>query len=221
MKNHTTTERGYFAIRPVKRAWVNAVCIIVFTLAAVHPVLAEQVATKPEQIINIRNAGAFLCTDVLPAVSEPGREIEKTAFLQWASAYATAAARSNGLIDVFPIGDTAELVRMTTLVCSENMAENFEAALRTAIGRLRAYWIKASAEVLVLNDPNGRTVQFYAESVPQLQRDLQSIGLGLVVDGKYDNQTGNAIRAMNEARGATQWLTPDGQILYILTLPEK
>lgn len=188
-------------------------------LAAVHPLLAQQTATKPEQVINIRNAGAFLCSDVLPALSEPGREIEKTAFLQWASAYATAAARSNGLIDVFPIGDTAELVRMTTLVCSENLAENFETALRTAIGRLRAYWIKTSADVLVLNDPNGRTVQFYAEAVPQLQRDLQRIGLGLVIDGTYGNQTGKAIGEINEAHGAKKWLTPDGRILYLLTLP--
>lgn len=206
---------GALIIRFIKATWVAA---IAFT--SVVPALAQQTAPISEPIVNIRNAGAFICEDVLPALSAPGREIEKTAFLQWAAAYATAAARSNGLIDVFPLGDTADLVRMTTLVCRENTAASYEAALRTSIGRLRGYWIRESPEILILTDPNGRTTRFYAEAVLQLQRDLQRFGSSLSVDGNYGNQTGNAIRILNEARGATQWLTPDGEILYILTRPE-
>jgi hypothetical protein len=171
--------------------------------------------------INVRNAGAFTCEEVLPALSSPGREIEKTAFLQWTAAYATAASRSNSLIDVFPLGNTYELVVMTSLICRENLTSTYETALRAAIGRLRNYWIRQSPEVMTLNDPGGRTVLFYAEAVQQLQQDLQGVGARLIVDGAYGNQTGNAIRELNEARGLAPWLTPDGALLYMLTRPSS
>jgi hypothetical protein len=176
-------------------------------------------AQNEDPIVNVRNAGAFTCEEVLPALSAPGRQIEKTAFLQWTAAYATAASRSNSLIDVFPLGDTSELVLMTSLVCQENMSISYETALRTTIGRLRSYWIGQSPNVVTLNDPGGRTVLFYAEAVAQLQRDLQSAGANIAVDGAYGNQTGNAVRELNEGRGLPPWLTPDGTLLYILTRP--
>lgn len=177
------------------------------------------VAQNNEQTVNVRNAGSFKCEEVLPALSSPGRQIEKTAFLQWTAAYATAASRSNSLIDVFPLGDTNELVVMTSLVCREALTVTYETALRTTIGRLQNYWVQQSAEVITLNDPGGRTVLFYAEAVAQLQRDLESIGANISADGVYGNQTGNAVRAVNEANGLGPWLTPDGTLLYMLTRP--
>ena len=176
-------------------------------------------AQRNEQTVNVRNAGAFTCEEVIPALSSRGREIEKTAFLQWTAAYATAASRFNGLIDVFPLASTNELVLMTSLVCRENLTVSYETALRATIGRLRDYWIRQSPEFITLNDPGGRTVLFYTEAVMQVQRDLQSIGSGITVDGVYGNQTGNAIRELNEARGLPLWLTPDGTLFYILTRP--
>lgn len=170
--------------------------------------------------VNIRNAGAFACEEVLPALAAPGRELEKTAFLQWSAAYATAAARSNGLVDVFPLADTAELLRMTRLVCRESPSVRFETALRTAIGRLRPYWVRRQTGVLTLNDPAGRSVRMYGEAVAQLQRDLARFGARIAVDGAYGDRTGNAVRALNEARGAPPWMTPDGELLYLLTRPQ-
>ena len=191
---------------------VLSICLIMasFNLA---------MAQNNEQIVNVRNAGAFVCEEVLPALSSPGREIEKTAFLQWTAAYATAASRSNSLIDVFPIANTSELVLMTSLVCSENLTATYETALRATIGRLRDYWIRQSPEIITINDPGGRSVLFYADAVQQLQQDLQGVGARVEVDGVYGNQTGNAIRQLNEARGSAPWLTPDGGLLYMLTRP--
>jgi len=176
-------------------------------------------AQDQQQIVNVRNAGAFTCEEVLPVLSSPGAQTEKTAFLQWTAAYATAASRSNSLIDVFPLGDTSELVLMTSLVCQEAPTVSFEAALRTTIGRLRNYWIRQSAHVVTLNDPGGRTVRIYEEAVTKLQRNLQNIGANISIDGAYGNQTGNAVRELNEARGLPPWLTPDGTLLYVLTRP--
>lgn len=184
-------------------------------IAPFKPVIAQ----NNEQIVNVRNAGAFTCEEVTPALSSPGREIEKTAFLQWTAAYATAASRSNSLIDTFPLANTNELVLMTSLVCRENLTVSYETALRTTIGRLQNYWIRQSPEIITLNDPGGRSVLFYEEAVIQLQRDLQDIGANISVDGAYGNQTGNAVRELNEARGLPPWLTPDGTLLYILTRP--
>ena len=191
-----------------------AVCLMI---TSVNPSIAQ----SNEQIVNVRNAGAFTCEETLPALSSPGREIEKTAFLQWTAAYVTAASRSNSLIDAFPLANTNELVLMTSLVCRENLTITYETALRTAIGRLRNYWVRQSPEAITLNDPGGRTVLFYAEAVAQLQRDLQSLGANISVDGVYGNQTGNAVRALNEARGSAPWLTPDGALLYTLTRPRS
>ena len=191
-------------------AWMT-ILILAFAQSA-----QSQQQPKPT---NIRNAGSFSCSDFLPVVNSPGRELEKTAFLQWAAGYSAAAAKSNSLIDLFPIGDTWELIAMTAFVCQENQEVNFEAALRTALGRLRPYWIREDPAILTLNDPSGRVVQFYAEATAQLQRDLRHFGTGVTVDGVYGNQTGNAILRLNQNRGSTPYLTPDGEFLYQLTLP--
>lgn len=173
-----------------------------------------------QQIVNVRNAGAFSCEEVLSSLQASGREIEKTAFLQWTAAYATAASRSNGLIDVFPIGDTWELLSMTALVCRENPQLNYESALRTAIFRLQPYWVRTSSDFVTLTDPLGRTVQYYVEGVRPLQEALIRLGGQIQADGAYGNQTGNTIRRLNEARGSTAWMTPDGELLYQLTIPQ-
>lgn len=171
------------------------------------------------QPVNVRNAGAFTCQEFQPVVRHEQRQLEKTAFLQWTAAYATAAARSNSLIDVFPIGDTWELLAMVSFICDEDNSVKFETALLEAIGRLRPFWVRNSPAVTTLNDPNGRSVQFYTEASTPLQTALNRVGAGIQVDGAFGNQTGNAIRALNQQRGAQPWLTPDGELLYLLTRP--
>lgn len=192
----------------------GALCLFLLAVP-IYPAAAQ----SEGQTVNVRNAGSFECEEVLSALSSPGRQIEKTAFLQWTAAYATAASRSNSLIDIFPLGDTNELVVMTSFVCQEVLTVTYETALRTTIGRLRNYWIRQSADAITLNDPSGRTVLMYMEAVAQLQRDLQRIGASITVDATYGNETGNAVREVNEANGLPPWLTPDGTLLYILTRP--
>jgi peptidoglycan hydrolase-like protein with peptidoglycan-binding domain len=84
---------------------------------------------------------------------------------------------------------------------------------------LREYWIRVSPEVITLNDPGGRSVMLYQEAVIQFQRDLQRFGARITLDGDYGNQTGSAVRALNDARNSAPWLTPDGEFLYSLTRP--
>jgi hypothetical protein len=177
------------------------------------------IAQEAPPPVNVRNAGAFQCGEFLPVIREQGRQVEKTAFLNWTAAYSTAVARSNRLIDVFPIGDTWELLIMVSLVCTENDEVTFEAALRTTMLRLQPFWIRSSPEVLTLTDPGGRTVLYYAEATEPLQTSLNRYGNEINVDGAYGNQTGNTIRILNESRGTQSWMTPDGELLYELTRP--
>lgn len=190
---------------------------IILFITIIFPLVAS--AQNAERPLNVRNAGSFECREFLPVIQQQGRQVEKTAFLNWAAAYATAAARSNGLIDVFPIGDSWEFLVMVSLICTENEAVNFETATRTALRRLQPYWSRSSAEVVTLNDPQGRTVQLYTEAVRPLQEALNRYGANISADGVYGNQTGNAIRRVNEARGGRVWMTPDGELLYQLTRP--
>ncbi|TQM89906.1 peptidoglycan-binding domain-containing protein [Roseinatronobacter monicus] len=190
---------------------LTAATFVLFTVQAI--------GQTPGQPVNIRNAGAFTCQEFQPVVRHEQRQLEKTAFLQWTAAYATAAARSNSLIDVFPIGDTWELLAMVNFICDENNTVKFETALLEAIGRLRPFWVRNSPAVTTLEDPNGRSVQFYSEASTALQTALNRFGAGLQVDGAFGNQTANAIRAINQRRGAQPWLTPDGELLYLLTRP--
>lgn len=190
----------------------------IFTLAIILlPSIA--VSQSAEQRVNVRNAGAFDCGQFLPVIRQQGREVEKTAFLNWAAAYTTAAARSNSLIDIFPIGDSWELLIMVSLVCTENEEATFETAVRTAMRRLQPYWVRTSPRYLTLNDPQGRTIRFYTDSVLPLQEALNRYGADIAADGVYGQQTGNAIRRVNETRGARAWMTPDGELLYQLTRP--
>lgn len=211
----TSALRRSAALRPLRKRGA----VFASGLALASAFAAAAAAQQQDLVVNVRNAGAFACGKVLPALSDPGRELEKTAFLQWTGAYATAAARSNSLVDVFPLADTAELVAMTALVCREDPSIAYEAALRTTIGRLRNYWIRGAAEAVSLKDPAGRTVVMYKAAVAPLQRDLARTGATLSVDGAYGNQTGNAVAAINAARNGTAWLTPDGTLLYLLTRP--
>lgn len=174
-----------------------------------------------DKLVNIRNAGSFKCAQLLPVISQPGRQVEKTAFLNWIAAYATAASRSNSLIDVFPLGDTWEFLIMVSLVCSENEEANFETAVRVSLRRLQAFWIKGSPNFLELNDPQGRTIQLYSEAVRPLQSALNRYGANIDVDGTYGNKTGNAILQLNKARNAKNWMTPDGELLYQITRPSN
>lgn len=172
-----------------------------------------------DKVVNVRNAGSFTCGQFLPVIREEGRQVEKTAFLNWTAGYTTAAARSNSMIDLFPIGDTWELLIMTSLVCTENEEASFESSVRTVLRRLESYWVRRSAELIELNDPQGRTVQYYTEATRPLQEALNRYGANIAEDGVYGNQTGNAIRRLNEARGSRAWMTPSGELLYQLTNP--
>ncbi len=190
--------------------------VFIFAIILLPSIAVSQNAEQP---VNVRNAGAFKCQEYLPVIRQQGRTVEKTAFLNWAAAYATAAARSNSLIDLFPIGDSWELLVMVSLVCTENEEATFETAVRTATRRLQPYWVRTSPSYMTLNDPQGRTVLLYTESVLPLQEALNRYGADIAADGVYGNQTGNAIRRVNEARGARAWMTPDGELLYRLTRP--
>ncbi|WP_127044790.1 peptidoglycan-binding protein [Pseudorhodobacter sp. E13] len=189
----------------------------ILVTAAIPSAVFAQDNPKPT---NVRNAGSFLCSDYLPVVSQQGRQVEKTAFLNWAAAYSTAASRSNGVIDMFPLGDTWELLRTVSFICSEDEAQTFEKALQTALNRMRPFWVRSDTRVTSLADPQGRTILFYAEAVRPLQEILNQYGAGLTPDGAFGNQTGNAILRLNQARGAQAWMTPDGELLYQLTRPQ-
>ena len=193
--------------------------ITAILIAAAIPTSAtSQENTKPT---NVRNAGSFLCSDYLPVVREQGRQVEKTAFLNWAAAYSTAVSRSNGVIDMFPMGDTWELLRIVSFICSEDEAQSFEKALQTALNRMRPFWVRSDIQVTNLNDPKGRTILFYVEAVRPLQEILNKYGADLTPDGSFGNQTGNAIMRLNQARGSQPWMTPDGELLYQLTRPQQ
>lgn len=186
-------------------------------IAVALPTLAvSQDTTKPT---NVRNAGSFLCSDFLPVVRQQGRQVEKTAFLNWAAAYSTAASRSNGVIDMYPLGDTWELLRTVSLICSEDEAQNFEKAVQTTLNRMRPFWVRSDSRTMSLVDPQGRTILLYAEAVRPLQEILNEYGAGLTPDGAFGNQTGSAILRLNQARGAQAWMTPDGELLYQITRP--
>lgn len=181
---------------------------------------APTTAQEEQTIINIRNAGGFQCSQFLGVMRQDNNPIEKTAFLQWTAAYTTAFSRSNALIDAFPIVDTAELLIMTGLACLENENVVFEVALRTVLSRLEPFWIRRSPEIINLTDPLGRNVEFFSEATEAFQEALNRFGAAITVDGAFGNQTGNAVRRLNEARGSTPWLTPDGELLYQLTRPQ-
>lgn len=188
-------------------------------IAAVIPsVGVTQENPKPT---NVRNAGSFLCSDYLPVIRQQGRQVEKTAFLNWAAAYSTAASRSNGVIDMYPLGDTWELLRTVSFICSEDEAQTFEKALQAALNRMRPFWVRSDTRVISLTDPQGRTALFYAEAVRPLQEILNQYGAGLTPDGAFGNKTGNAIMRLNQTRGAQAWMTPDGELLYQLTRPQQ
>jgi hypothetical protein len=191
-----------------------------FAVAASCSILAMPAPAQQSQtIINIRNAGGISCSEFLASMRQGNNPIEQTAFLQWAAAYTTSFARDRSLIDAFPIIDTAELVVLTGLVCLESENAKFEVALRTALLRMEPFWIRRSPEILNLNDPSGRRVEFFAEATRAFQEALNRFGASIPADGNYGNQTGNAVRRLNEARGSAPWLTPDGELLYQLTRP--
>jgi len=192
-------------------------CVALFSfLFSPTPAVAQQSQT----IINIRNAGGFTCGQFLGVMRQGNNPIEKTAFLQWAAAYTTAFSRDRQLIDAFPIIDTTELLVMIGLFCLEDETSTFEVALRNVLARLEPFWIRRSPEIINLEDPAGRRVEFFAEAISAFQESLNQFGAEVTVDGAYGNMTGNAVRRLNEARGTTPWLTPDGELLYQLTRPQ-
>ena len=178
---------------------------------------ATFVQSQESDLTNIRNAGAFTCSQVVPILSNPGNEIEKTAFLQWTAGFSTAASRANRLTDVFPITDTWTMLQMVVRVCKENDAVNFETALRLTISRLSDFWIRDEVDLVTLNDPSGASLTMYNAAIQPLQQRLQSLGVAIDVDGVYGNQTGRAISRINSELGLGSLLIPDGNFWYFLT----
>lgn len=203
-----------------RRSRAVLLSVTFFVAFCIMPSLTPAVAQQGQTIINVRNAGGFNCSQFLGVMRQQNNPLEKTAFLQWAAAYTTAFSRQHSLIDAFPVIDTAELLITTGLVCLENEAVTFEAALRNTLSRLEPFWIRNSPEIINLTDPAGRSVEFFAEATRAFQLALNRLGAEITVDGVYGNQTGNAVRRLNEARGTTPWLTPDGELLYQLTRPQ-
>ena len=179
--------------------------------------IAQEIPTPT----NVRNAGAFLCSEFLPVVQQQGRQVEKTAFLNWAAAYSTAASRSNGVIDMFPLGDSWELLRVVLFICLEDESQSFEQALRVTLNRMRPFWIRSDIQTVDLKDPKGRNILIYSEAILPLQKILNEYGAELTPDGAFGNRTGNAILRLNQARGASAWMTPDGELLYQITRPKQ
>lgn len=190
--------------------------ILVLLILSVLPVSS---AAQVNDFTNIRNAGAFKCADVLPLLSNDGNETEKTAFLQWTAGFSTAASRANSLTDVFPITDTWAMIQMVILICKENEEQNFENALRQTIGRLKAFWITDQTELLTIKDPSGANVTIYQSAVFPLQTKLQQLGYSIDIDGKFGNQTGNAILDINNKTGVGPLMIPNAQFWYVLTKP--
>jgi hypothetical protein len=154
----------------MKKIMLKSALLVLTLLVQPSSALLAQETPRPN---NVRNAGAFLCSDFLPVVRQPGRQVENT----------TAASRSNGMIDMFPIGDTWELLRTISLVCTEDETQIFEKALQVTLNRMRPFWVRQNSGVTSLSDPSGRTVQFYTEAVRALQEALNRFGANISVDG--------------------------------------
>lgn len=181
--------------------------------------LPLQSYAQTNDLTNIRNAGAFSCSDTVPLLSNVGNEIEKTAFLQWTAGFSTAAARANSLTDVFPITDTWTMMQMVILVCQEDPSANYEGALRQTISRLKNYWILDQPEIITISDPSGSSVTMFKAAVLPLQRSLQEIGYTIDLDGQFGNQTGRAILDVNTKTGVGNLMIPNGRFWYVLTKP--
>lgn len=190
--------------------------LIPLILSCMFPI---QVLSQTNDLTNVRNAGAFTCSNVIPLLSTMGNENEKTAFLQWTAGFSTAASRANSLTDVFPITDTWNMMQMVILVCRENEDATYEDALRESIKRLKEYWVIDQTELIDLNDPTGERLNMYRSAILPLQKNLQALGYTISIDGVFGNQTGNAIRDINSRTGIGTLMIPDGQFWYVLTRP--
>jgi hypothetical protein len=171
---------------------------------------ATQASSQTNDLTNIRNAGAFKCSQIIPLLESAGRELEKTAFLQWTAGFSTAASKSNSLM---------EMVKMTALVCKENLEQTYESALRSTIGRLRPFWISDDPRVLSITTPSGGKVEMFAAATQPLQTILSANGITISVDGVYGNQTGNALLQYGASKGVTPRQELNGEYLYLLTRP--
>ena len=175
-------------------------------------------ARAQDSPLHVRNAGAVPCERIAAITGAPGNEVDKTAILHWMGGYATASASTRGVIDVFPLADTGELVQMAVLICGEAPGALLRVAAETAVLRLEPYWVRDSAETVRIDDGTGVTVMFRA-AVQPLQRALAARGAAVTVDGAYGPQTGAAIRQLSVQAGLPPVQRPSGVLLYLLTRP--
>lgn len=167
-----------------------------------------------------RNAGALTCDNLSQTFQGQGDPMNKTAMLQWLAGYSTAAARMNRVVDTFPISDTLELLRMVVLVCNEMPDVQIETGILQTLSRLQPFWVRQDTSTLTLNDANNNAV-YYTEAVRPLQQALANLGYDVTVDGKYGNQTGNAIAKLLQQYQQPASLVPTGVLMYILTRPQQ
>lgn len=192
--------------------------VICFLLAFCHPA-GGLLAQNGGQLLNVRDAGAVTCAQFQAIYTEDGQEGQQVALLQWIAGYATAAARVNGVVDVFPLQDSVQLVQMVSLVCGENTEARLEEAVRVTVLRLQPFWVRGSGEVLTLTW-EGQQVLYFQASVLPLKQALAGLGASLSADGTYNNETGATLQQLARQYGLPEAPFPTGTILYVLTRPQ-
>ena len=210
MRPAETPARGGHGLPALRLVtWAMAVLAAV---ALAHPGAAQD---KP---LHIRNAGALDCARVAAIYGAAGNELDKTAVLHWLGGYATAQSEAREVIDVFPLGDTGELVQMVVLICSESPTARLREAAAAAVARLKPLWVAGSADTIRIEDETGATVMFTA-AVEPLQKLLVAKGAKLAPDGAYGPRTGTAIQQVFAALGLPPTQRPTAIALYVLTRP--
>jgi len=198
------------SLRPNPRNFFIASTALLFLS---FPTLAQ------ENGLHIRNAGAAECSRVSSIYGAAGSETDKAAILNWIAGYTNAQSEAQGIIDIFPLVDSEELVQMVVLVCGENPSVRLQNATKTTIERLRPLWIIKNAAITRIDDGTGVTRMFSAAIRP-LQRLLTDKGISISIDGQYGPQTGEAIQAIMASLGLQAIKRPNGIILYTITLPD-
>ena len=175
-------------------------------------------SSAQEGALHIRNAGAADCARISDAYEASGGEVDKTAILNWVTGYTTSQSEALGIIDIFPLVDSGELVQMIILVCSERESARLRDAIAVTVERLRPLWVSGSADTRRIDDGIGVTVMFSA-SIEPFQRLLVARGASISIDGVYGGQTGIAVQALTSNAGLSPIQRPTGVVLYLLTRP--
>lgn len=178
-------------------------------------------AQSEDSPVTIKGAGGAPCAEAVRVFGPSGTPEDRGLYLQWATGLSVGAALSNQIVDVSPTGEIMDLVHIALLVCQEpaHAEDRWFNAVSTAIGRVRPYWAKQPARVSITYE--GATHWIYEDSIRQLQTDLGKLGYQVTVDGKFGNNTGAAIAAVQETIGIPNKPVPTGMLFYGLTRPPQ